>query len=60
VLFDRIQALSAAGSRIAVEALSGDFFYPDSLARQRAQMERYRAAGAGLHQRDIPSVEDLW
>jgi methyltransferase (TIGR00027 family) len=60
VLFDRIQALSATGSRIAVEALSGDFFNPDSLARQRSRMERFRAAAARLHQRDIPSVEDLW
>src|SRR5271156_3110943 len=55
LLFDRIEALSAAGSRIAVEAFGGDLLSPDGLQRQRAQMERYRAAAA-----DIPKVEDLW
>jgi methyltransferase (TIGR00027 family) len=60
LLFDRVQALSAVGSRIAVEAMSAEFFHPDTLARQRAQMDRFRAAAGPLQQRDIPNVEDLW
>ncbi|OBY29273.1 SAM-dependent methyltransferase [Mycolicibacter kumamotonensis] len=55
LLFDRVQALSAAGSRVAIEAFGGDLVNSDSLRRQRAQMERYRVAAA-----DIPKVEDLW
>ena len=55
LLFDRVQALSAAGSRIAVETFGGDRANPDGLQRQRAQMERYRVAAT-----DIPKVEDLW
>lgn len=55
LLFDRVQALSAAGSRIAVETFGGDQANHDGLQRQRAQMERYRVAAA-----DIPKVEDLW
>ena len=55
LLFDRVQALSAAGSLIAVETFGGDHANSDGLQRQRAQMERYRVAAA-----DIPKVEDLW
>jgi methyltransferase (TIGR00027 family) len=60
LLFERIQALSAAGSRVAVEAFSLDFFSPDTLARAQAQVEQYRAAAAGLGQTDIPDLNDLW
>jgi methyltransferase (TIGR00027 family) len=44
LLFDRVQELSAPGSRIAVEAFGSGVLDPDSMARQRAQMEKYRAA----------------
>lgn len=54
LLFDRIEVLSASGSWVAVETF-GDLLNPDGLQRQRAQMERYRAAAT-----DIPKVEDLW
>ena len=54
LLFDRIEVLSASGSWVAVETF-GDLLTPDGLQRQRAQMERYRAAAT-----DIPKVEDLW
>lgn len=60
LLFDRVQALSAAGSRIAVEAFSSSMFDPDRLAGQRALMQRYRAAAATLQQTEIPDFEDLW
>jgi methyltransferase (TIGR00027 family) len=42
LLFERIQTLSAPGSRIAVEAIGS--FDADSLAQQRAMMKKYRAA----------------
>jgi methyltransferase (TIGR00027 family) len=60
LLFERIQALSAPGSSIAVEALAPDFFDPENLDRQRQRIQRYRAAAARLHRDDIPTVQDLW
>jgi methyltransferase (TIGR00027 family) len=60
LLFERIQALSAPGSSIAVEALSPEFFDPDNIARQQERMQRYRAAAAKLQRGDIPTVQDLW
>jgi methyltransferase (TIGR00027 family) len=60
LLFERIQALSAPGSRIAVEALAPDFFDPENLDRQRERIQRYRAAANRLHRDDIPTVQDLW
>jgi methyltransferase (TIGR00027 family) len=60
LLFERVQALSAPGSRIAVEAMGPGFLDPDNIARQREQTQRFRAAAAKLQGREIPSVEDLW
>jgi methyltransferase (TIGR00027 family) len=48
LLFDRVQALSARGSRVAVEAFTNDFFRPESLAHRREQLERYRSAAIKL------------
>jgi methyltransferase (TIGR00027 family) len=48
LLFERIQGLSAPGSRIAVEAFPNDFFSADSVARREEQMARYRAATVKL------------
>jgi methyltransferase (TIGR00027 family) len=48
LLFDRIQSLSAPGSRVAVEAFTNDFFSPESFARREEQMDRYRLAAAKL------------
>ena len=59
LLFERVQALSAPGSRIAVEAFGPEAFDPDSLARQRAMMARYRAAAAAQRDAALPHVEDL-
>jgi methyltransferase (TIGR00027 family) len=41
LLFERVHVLSAAGSRIAVEAPGPGFNDPDAHARQRAQMSGY-------------------
>jgi methyltransferase (TIGR00027 family) len=59
LLFDRIAALSAAGSRIAVEAFGKDFFNPDNLERQRQQRQRYIAAAARAGH-TIPDTSQLW
>jgi len=60
-LFERVQALSVAGSRIAVEAPGPGFMDEDAHARQREQMQRIRALAAKLgEQRDIPDVQQLW
>lgn len=61
LLLERVNALSAPGSRIAVEAPGPGFNDPDLHARQRAQMERVRDLAARLgDQREIPDVQDLW
>lgn len=60
LLFERIDALSGAGSNIAVEGLPIDF--PDSprLARRREQMQRFREAAKKAGRADAPNVQELW
>lgn len=60
LLFDRIEALSAPGSSVAVEAVGPDFLDPDRLTRRRARMQRYREALAKVNQTPPRNVEDLW
>jgi methyltransferase (TIGR00027 family) len=62
LLFERIQTLAAAGSRIAVEAPGPDFNNPEARERQRSMMQRYRALAAqiGRDQHEIPDFEELW
>jgi methyltransferase (TIGR00027 family) len=60
LLFERVAELSAPGSRIAVEAPSADFLDAENIERQQKLMARYREAAAKLHQRDLPTVADLW
>ena len=60
LLFERIQALAASGSWIAVEAVGSDFLDPDRIGRRRALMQRYDAALAKLNQSEQRNVEDLW
>jgi O-methyltransferase involved in polyketide biosynthesis len=61
LLFERVHALSAPGSRIAVEAPGPDFNDPAVQARQRSQMQRMRDIVARVGgQREIPNVQDLW
>lgn len=59
LLFDRIQALSAPGSRIAVEAFGPGTFDPERLARQRAMTQRYRDAAAARPDAELPDFEDI-
>jgi methyltransferase (TIGR00027 family) len=61
LLFERVQALGAAGSRIAVEAPGPDFLDQDVQAKRRESMQRVRDLIAKLEpQREIPDVQDLW
>ena len=61
LLFERVHALSAVGSRIAVEAPGPDFLDEAARAKQRETMQRVRDLMAKLEpERDIPDVQDLW
>lgn len=61
LLFERVQQLTAPGSRVAVEALGPKFLDPDSRAKRRERMERIRARMAELDpQREIPRTDELW
>jgi len=53
LLFERIVKLSATGSRIAVEALSPNFFEPEYLERRRQYLR-------GVQEDTAPDVPDLW
>jgi O-methyltransferase involved in polyketide biosynthesis len=56
-----VQALGAAGSRIAVEAPGADFLDEDAQAKRRESMQRVRDLMTKLEpQRNIPEVQDLW
>jgi methyltransferase (TIGR00027 family) len=59
LLFDRVESLSAPGSRIAVEAFNNKFFSPNSFARQEEQMDRYREAAVKLGAKDITETGNL-
>jgi methyltransferase (TIGR00027 family) len=60
LLFERVQALSVSGSRIAVEAPGSDFNTPDGRERVRAQMQRYREVVARAAGHEVPDFQDLW
>ncbi len=61
LLFDRVQGLTAAASRIAVEALGPTFLDRESRAKRRARMDRIRALmGRADPQREIPRTDELW
>jgi methyltransferase (TIGR00027 family) len=60
LLFERVQALSVAGSRIAVEAPGPDFNNPDARERLRSRMQRYREVVAKAQGREVPDRQDLW
>jgi methyltransferase (TIGR00027 family) len=57
LLFERVQALSAPGSRIAVEAFGADFFDPEYLDARREAM---RLAREEAGEPEGPDVADLW
>ncbi|WP_123027054.1 SAM-dependent methyltransferase [Mycolicibacterium stellerae] len=58
LLFERIAALSAKGSRVAVEAFGAGFFDPEYLASRRERLRQLREQ-AGVPD-DTPDVADLW
>jgi methyltransferase (TIGR00027 family) len=61
LLFERVQVLTALGSRVAVEALGPKFLDPDARAKRRARMDRVRAFLAEKDpRREIPSTDELW
>lgn len=53
LLFERIQDLSAPGTRIAVEAFTNDFYGAEALARREEQAARYREAAAKLGREEM-------
>ena len=60
LLFERIDSLSAAGSRLATNGPSENAVNPDLLASQQEQSKRFRAAAARVLGTEIPNVEELW
>jgi methyltransferase (TIGR00027 family) len=61
LLFDRVQGLTAVGSRVGIEALSASFADPDVAAQRRVRSDRVRALMAKADpQREVPRTEELW
>jgi len=62
LLFERIQALAAPGSRVAAEAAGPNFNNPEARERQRTQMQRYHELTSqfGTEEYDFPDFEELW
>ncbi len=61
LLFTRVQELTAAGSRIGVEALAPNFADPEALAQRRERMDRVQALMAKVDpQRQVPRSDHLW
>jgi methyltransferase (TIGR00027 family) len=61
LLFDRLQGLTAPGSRIAVEALPPEFADPSAFAKRRERMQRVQALMAEADPaREVPRSDELW
>jgi methyltransferase (TIGR00027 family) len=61
LLFDRVQGLTAPGSRVAVEALGPTFLDSEIREKRRARMDRVRDFMAKADpQREIPRIDELW
>jgi methyltransferase (TIGR00027 family) len=61
LLFDRINGLTASGSRVAVEALGPTFLDPQVRAERRERMDRVREVMARVDpQREVPRTDELW
>ena len=61
LLFERINELTAPGSRVAVEALGPTFLDEEIRAKRRERMERVRGLMANVDpDRDIPRTDELW
>ncbi|MFM9032880.1 MAG: SAM-dependent methyltransferase [Mycobacterium sp.] len=59
LLFERVDALSAPGSRLAVEAFGAEFFDPAVLARRREELRAVSEAAAARGVA-VPDTEALW
>jgi methyltransferase (TIGR00027 family) len=60
LLFERIVELSATGSRIAVEALSPNYFDPDYLERRRRYLRGTPDDAEQTRYTDEPDIPELW
>ena len=60
LLFERIDALSVEGSRLASNVPDSGFTDPARVQRQRDDMRRMRAAAAELVNAEITDFDDLW
>jgi methyltransferase (TIGR00027 family) len=60
LLFERIAELSAAGSRIAVEALNSNTFDAEYLQRRREHLRRALEEAGQSSDADVPETADLW
>jgi methyltransferase (TIGR00027 family) len=60
LLFERIAELSAAGSRIAVEALNSNTFDAEYLQRRREHLRRALEEAGHSSDADVPETADLW
>jgi methyltransferase (TIGR00027 family) len=59
LLFERIDSLSVAGSRVVANAPTGDALDPARLARERRQLQRIQTAAARMRQTDIADLGGL-
>jgi methyltransferase (TIGR00027 family) len=60
LLFERVHALSAAGSWLASNVPAEGFTSPERVQRQREEMRRMRAAAARLVDVEVTDFDDLW
>ncbi len=60
LLFENIDRLSAAGSRLDVEAFGPDFYSAEGLARRRARIDRAREAARAAGRPEAPDPSRLW
>ena len=61
LLFERINDLTAPGSRVAVEALGPTFLDEEIRAKRRERMDRVRGSdGRRDPDRDLPRTDELW
>ena len=60
LLFDRIQQLSASGSRVAVESFGAGALDREYLAKRSEQIRRLREAAGEDTDADVPDAADSW
>jgi methyltransferase (TIGR00027 family) len=60
LLFERINELSAPGSRVGVESFGSGFFDREYLASRREQLRRLREEAGEDPDEKVPDTQDLW